>query len=135
LQYVYCVQHHDQAPVVTVILTAGRNFTGVPLRCILQLLSVNSCMLCSLDPTELCYDTIIGDTNSSVGLGVQSTKNSPLPLGRNDLHTNIGEENCIYTLFMLTTDIKLHNCDLHNLYSSADVVRMMKSRWVGWAGM
>jgi hypothetical protein len=29
---------------------------------------------------------------------------------------------------------KLHNDELHNLYSSADIIRMVKSRWVRWTG-
>jgi hypothetical protein len=29
---------------------------------------------------------------------------------------------------------KLHNEELHNLYSSPDIIRMIKSRRVGWAG-
>jgi hypothetical protein len=29
---------------------------------------------------------------------------------------------------------KLHNEDLHNLYSSPDIIRMMKSRRMKWAG-
>jgi hypothetical protein len=28
---------------------------------------------------------------------------------------------------------KLHNKELHNLYSSPSIIRMMKSRRVGWA--
>jgi hypothetical protein len=30
---------------------------------------------------------------------------------------------------------KLHNEDLHNLYSSPDIIRQMKSRGMGWDGM
>jgi hypothetical protein len=29
---------------------------------------------------------------------------------------------------------KLHNGELHNLYSSADIIRQIKSRRVRWAG-
>jgi hypothetical protein len=29
---------------------------------------------------------------------------------------------------------KLHNEDLHNLYSSPNIIRMVKSRRIGWAG-
>jgi hypothetical protein len=29
---------------------------------------------------------------------------------------------------------KLHNEELHNLYSSSDIIRMMKLRWMRWAG-
>jgi reverse gyrase len=29
---------------------------------------------------------------------------------------------------------KLHNEELHNLYSSPDIIRMIKSRRTGWAG-
>jgi hypothetical protein len=29
---------------------------------------------------------------------------------------------------------KLHNEELHNLYSSPNIIRMMKSRWVRWTG-
>jgi hypothetical protein len=29
---------------------------------------------------------------------------------------------------------KLHNKELHNLYSSPDIIRMMKSRRMRWAG-
>jgi hypothetical protein len=29
---------------------------------------------------------------------------------------------------------KLHNEELHNLYSSPDIIRMIKSRRVRWAG-
>jgi hypothetical protein len=29
---------------------------------------------------------------------------------------------------------KLHNEDLHNLYSSPSIIRMIKSRRMGWAG-
>jgi hypothetical protein len=29
---------------------------------------------------------------------------------------------------------KLHNVELHNLYSSADIVRQIKSRRMRWAG-
>jgi hypothetical protein len=29
---------------------------------------------------------------------------------------------------------KLHNAELHNLYSSPDIIRQIKSRTVGWAG-
>jgi hypothetical protein len=29
---------------------------------------------------------------------------------------------------------KLHNEELHNLYSSPDVIRMIKSRRMSWAG-
>jgi hypothetical protein len=29
---------------------------------------------------------------------------------------------------------KLHNKELHNLYSSPNIVRMIKSRRMGWAG-
>jgi hypothetical protein len=29
---------------------------------------------------------------------------------------------------------KLHNEELHNLYSSPSVIRMPKSRWMVWAG-
>jgi hypothetical protein len=29
---------------------------------------------------------------------------------------------------------KLHNEDLHNLYSSPSIIRMVKSRGMGWAG-
>jgi hypothetical protein len=28
----------------------------------------------------------------------------------------------------------LHNEELHNVYSSPDIIRMMKSRWMWWAG-
>jgi hypothetical protein len=30
--------------------------------------------------------------------------------------------------------IKLHNEELHNLYSSSDIIRMIKSRSMRWAG-
>jgi hypothetical protein len=30
---------------------------------------------------------------------------------------------------------KLHNEELHNLYSSPSITRMIKSRWMRWAGM
>jgi hypothetical protein len=30
--------------------------------------------------------------------------------------------------------IKLHNEDIHNLYSSPSIIRMIKSRKMGWAG-
>jgi hypothetical protein len=30
--------------------------------------------------------------------------------------------------------VLLHNDDLHSLYSSPNIVRMIKSRWVRWAG-
>jgi hypothetical protein len=29
---------------------------------------------------------------------------------------------------------KLHNDELHNLYSSPNIVRVIKSRWMRWAG-
>jgi hypothetical protein len=29
---------------------------------------------------------------------------------------------------------KLHNEEVHNLYSSPDIIRMIKSRWVRWTG-
>jgi hypothetical protein len=29
---------------------------------------------------------------------------------------------------------KLHNEELHNLYSSPDIIRMIKSRRISWAG-
>jgi hypothetical protein len=29
---------------------------------------------------------------------------------------------------------KLHNEELHNLYSSPSIIRMMKSKWMRWAG-
>jgi hypothetical protein len=29
---------------------------------------------------------------------------------------------------------KLHNEELHNLYSSPSIIRMIKSRMMGWAG-
>jgi hypothetical protein len=29
---------------------------------------------------------------------------------------------------------KLHNEELHNLYSSPSIIRMIKSRWMRWAG-
>jgi hypothetical protein len=29
---------------------------------------------------------------------------------------------------------KLHNEELNNLYSSPSIIRMIKSRWVRWAG-
>jgi hypothetical protein len=29
---------------------------------------------------------------------------------------------------------KLHNEELHNLYSSPSTIRMMKARWMRWAG-
>jgi hypothetical protein len=29
---------------------------------------------------------------------------------------------------------KLHNEELHNLYSSPNIIRMIKSRWMRWAG-
>jgi hypothetical protein len=29
---------------------------------------------------------------------------------------------------------KLHNDGLHNLYSSPNIVRVIKSRWMRWAG-
>jgi hypothetical protein len=29
---------------------------------------------------------------------------------------------------------KLHNEELHNLYSSPNLIRMIKSRWMRWAG-
>jgi hypothetical protein len=29
---------------------------------------------------------------------------------------------------------KLHNEELHNLYSSPSIIRMIKSRRIGWAG-
>jgi hypothetical protein len=29
---------------------------------------------------------------------------------------------------------KLHNEELHNLYSSPDIIRQIKSRWMRWAG-
>jgi hypothetical protein len=29
---------------------------------------------------------------------------------------------------------KLHNGELHNLYSSPSIIRMIKSRRMGWAG-
>jgi hypothetical protein len=29
---------------------------------------------------------------------------------------------------------KLHNKELHNLYSSPNIIRMIKSRWMRWAG-
>jgi hypothetical protein len=29
---------------------------------------------------------------------------------------------------------KLHNDELHNLYSSSNIVRVIKLRWMGWAG-
>jgi hypothetical protein len=29
---------------------------------------------------------------------------------------------------------KLHNEELHNLYSSPDIIRQVKSRWMRWAG-
>jgi hypothetical protein len=29
---------------------------------------------------------------------------------------------------------KLHNDMLHNLYSSTNIIRVIKSRWVRWAG-
>jgi hypothetical protein len=29
---------------------------------------------------------------------------------------------------------KLHNDELHNLYSSSNIVRVIKSRWMRWAG-
>jgi hypothetical protein len=29
---------------------------------------------------------------------------------------------------------KLHNEELHNLYSSTNIIRMIKSRRMGWAG-
>jgi hypothetical protein len=30
---------------------------------------------------------------------------------------------------------KLHNEDLHNVYSSASIIRMIKSRRIRWTGM
>jgi hypothetical protein len=29
---------------------------------------------------------------------------------------------------------KLHNEELHDLYSSPSIIRIIKSRWMGWAG-
>jgi hypothetical protein len=29
---------------------------------------------------------------------------------------------------------KVHNEELHNLYSSPSIIRMIKSRWMRWAG-
>jgi hypothetical protein len=29
---------------------------------------------------------------------------------------------------------KLHNEELHNLYSSPSIIRIIKSRWMRWAG-
>jgi hypothetical protein len=29
---------------------------------------------------------------------------------------------------------KLHNDELHNLYSSSNIISMIKSRWMRWAG-
>jgi hypothetical protein len=29
---------------------------------------------------------------------------------------------------------KLHNEELHNLYSSPNIIRMIKSKWMRWAG-
>jgi hypothetical protein len=29
---------------------------------------------------------------------------------------------------------KLHNEELHNLYSSPSIIQMIKSRWIRWAG-
>jgi hypothetical protein len=29
---------------------------------------------------------------------------------------------------------KLHNDELHNLYSSTNIVRVIKARWLRWAG-
>jgi hypothetical protein len=29
---------------------------------------------------------------------------------------------------------KLHNEEIHNLYSSPSIIRMIKSRWMSWAG-
>jgi hypothetical protein len=29
---------------------------------------------------------------------------------------------------------RLHNEELHNLYASTNVIRVMKSKWVGWVG-
>jgi hypothetical protein len=45
-----------------------------------------------------------------------------------------------FSLSALFTDItivistKLHNEELHKLYSSPHIIRMMKSRRMGWAG-
>jgi hypothetical protein len=30
---------------------------------------------------------------------------------------------------------KLHNEELHNMYSSPNVIRMIKSMWIRWAGL
>jgi hypothetical protein len=30
---------------------------------------------------------------------------------------------------------ELHNVELHNMYSSSNIIRMIKSRRVRWAGM
>jgi hypothetical protein len=37
-------------------------------------------------------------------------------------------------IFLLFTDRILHNKELHNLYSSPSIIRIIKSRRMRWAG-
>jgi hypothetical protein len=41
---------------------------------------------------------------------------------------------CCTEILIVVVLIKLHNEELHNLYSSPSIIRVTKSRRMGWAG-
>jgi hypothetical protein len=48
-------------------------------------------------------------------------------------HPLLAVRDCLFSIFAATAR-KLHNEELNNLYSSPNIVRMMKSRRMRWVG-
>jgi hypothetical protein len=81
------------------------------------------------------YSTLYRLCSSNSSLKVIPDYNSSLPLGFPDPISISCFSQAFYKLRLLTGGCrKLHNEELHNLYSSPSIIRVIKSRRMRWAG-